>query len=287
MPTKDALDALVKQAKQRNWAALHNKLDTMYRNDNPICRRLEPWILKTRPPADRFVFERNPYYYRVDKAGHQLPYIDRVDPVDRRQQDHPGQDRRRRKRPAGALSAFRQLHLPEGGRAARTITTCGCGAPARAASSRSIPNLNVIGRDLARAVARRAFPPRAVARDRPPRDQPGDLFRAGDRGAEHAAAAEPALRARNTARPGRSSTSREANRLLDLIGLTKRDGDGIRLLPDGRPIEIIVENSGESTEQVGRARTDPRLLARGRHQAVHQAVAADACSAAGSSPARR
>jgi peptide/nickel transport system substrate-binding protein len=41
----------------------------------------------------------------------------------------------------------------------------------------------------------------------------------------------------------------EANRLLDLIGLTKRDSDGVRLLPDGRPMEIIVENSGESTEQ--------------------------------------
>jgi peptide/nickel transport system substrate-binding protein len=41
----------------------------------------------------------------------------------------------------------------------------------------------------------------------------------------------------------------EANRLLDFIGLTKRDSDGMRLLPDGRPMEIIVENSGESTEQ--------------------------------------
>ena len=29
-------------------------------------------------PATRFVFERNPYYHRVDAAGQQLPYIDRV-----------------------------------------------------------------------------------------------------------------------------------------------------------------------------------------------------------------
>jgi peptide/nickel transport system substrate-binding protein len=40
----------------------------------------------------------------------------------------------------------------------------------------------------------------------------------------------------------------EANRLLDLIGLVK-GRDGIRQLPDGRPLEIVVENSGESTEQ--------------------------------------
>jgi peptide/nickel transport system substrate-binding protein len=41
----------------------------------------------------------------------------------------------------------------------------------------------------------------------------------------------------------------EANRLLDVVGLTKRDSDGVRLLPDGRPMEIIVEGAGESTEQ--------------------------------------
>src|SRR5207244_5377493 len=57
---------------------LRNKRDAMYRNDNPDLPSLEPWVLKTRPPADRIVFERNPFYYRVDGAGHQLPYIDRV-----------------------------------------------------------------------------------------------------------------------------------------------------------------------------------------------------------------
>jgi peptide/nickel transport system substrate-binding protein len=40
-----------------------------------------------------------------------------------------------------------------------------------------------------------------------------------------------------------------ANRLLDELGLTRRNSEGIRLLSDGRPLEIIVENSGESTEQ--------------------------------------
>ena len=41
----------------------------------------------------------------------------------------------------------------------------------------------------------------------------------------------------------------EANRLLDLIGLTKRGSDDVRLLPDGRPMEIIVEYSGELAEE--------------------------------------
>ena len=41
---------------------------------------------------------------------------------------------------------------------------------------------------------------------------------------------------------------RQAALLLDQIGL-KRGRDGIRKLPDGRPLEIIVETAGESTEQ--------------------------------------
>jgi peptide/nickel transport system substrate-binding protein len=42
---------------------------------------------------------------------------------------------------------------------------------------------------------------------------------------------------------------REANRLLDEIGLKRRRAGGLRRLPDGRPLEIIVETAGESTEQ--------------------------------------
>jgi peptide/nickel transport system substrate-binding protein len=41
---------------------------------------------------------------------------------------------------------------------------------------------------------------------------------------------------------------KQAARLLDEMGL-KRGPGGIRTLPDGRPLEIIVETAGESTEQ--------------------------------------
>ena len=36
------------------------------------------WIVETKPPADRFVFSRNPYFHRLDAQGRQLPYVDRV-----------------------------------------------------------------------------------------------------------------------------------------------------------------------------------------------------------------
>ena len=40
-----------------------------------------------------------------------------------------------------------------------------------------------------------------------------------------------------------------ANRLLDEIGLTKRDDDGVRLLSDGRRLEFTIETAGENTEE--------------------------------------
>jgi peptide/nickel transport system substrate-binding protein len=41
----------------------------------------------------------------------------------------------------------------------------------------------------------------------------------------------------------------QANSLLDSLGLTERDEDGIRVMPDGRPLDIVVETAGESTEE--------------------------------------
>ena len=40
--------------------------------------RLWPWIIKEPPPTQPVVFERNPYYWKVDPEGSQLPYIDRM-----------------------------------------------------------------------------------------------------------------------------------------------------------------------------------------------------------------
>ena len=40
-----------------------------------------------------------------------------------------------------------------------------------------------------------------------------------------------------------------ANRLLDEIGLAKRDERGVRLLPDGRPMDLIIETAGETEEE--------------------------------------
>ena len=63
---------------QQSWVQIHRRVDVMYANDNPDMPTLNPWKLVTAPPAQRFVFQRNPFYYRIDEKGHQLPYTDRV-----------------------------------------------------------------------------------------------------------------------------------------------------------------------------------------------------------------
>ena len=53
-----------------------------------------------------------------------------------------------------------------------------------------------------------------------------------------------------------------ANALLDEIGLTQRNSSGVRLLPDGRPLEIIVVLFGPEPGGAGRARADPGTAGR-------------------------
>ena len=53
--------------------------------DRPTLRA---WVAKNDPNSDRFIMERNPYYWKTDEQGNQLPYIDRlvVDKVGKEQQ---------------------------------------------------------------------------------------------------------------------------------------------------------------------------------------------------------
>lgn len=45
---------------------------------NPEHPRLWAWVIKDPPPERPSVFVRNPYYWKVDSEGNQLPYIDRL-----------------------------------------------------------------------------------------------------------------------------------------------------------------------------------------------------------------
>lgn len=50
----------------------------MKRHMNPEHPRIWPWILHTHRPTAPHTFVRNPYYWAVDAQGNQLPYLDRL-----------------------------------------------------------------------------------------------------------------------------------------------------------------------------------------------------------------
>jgi ABC-type dipeptide/oligopeptide/nickel transport system permease component/ABC-type transport system substrate-binding protein len=52
--------------------------DRLQRWDNPECPRLWPWIPRSSSESAPFIYTRNPYYFAVDPQGNQLPYIDRI-----------------------------------------------------------------------------------------------------------------------------------------------------------------------------------------------------------------
>ena len=243
---KDALDALVKDTKQRNWAALHNKLDTMYRDDNPDLPSLDPWILKTKPPADRFIFERNPYYYRIDKEGNQLPYIDRVILSIADSKIIPAKTGAGESDLQARYLRFDNYTFLKASETRNhyKVRLWRTGPGSQIAL---YPNLNTndeVWRGLMRDLRfRRAL---SLAVDRHEINQV-IYFGLAVEGQNTLLPQSPLFEPRYRSAWGRFDPA-EANRLLDLIGLAK-GSDGIRQLPDGRPLEIIVENSGESTEQ--------------------------------------
>jgi peptide/nickel transport system substrate-binding protein len=64
------------------WWKLFNKKDcSVWVQDNLDAigfPTLTPWIISPSSTSDVLVFERNPYYFKVDTAGNQLPYIDKI-----------------------------------------------------------------------------------------------------------------------------------------------------------------------------------------------------------------
>lgn len=241
------IERMVAAERARDWAQLHGRRDRMYRFDNPDLPTLQPWVLQTRPPAVRFIAERNPYYYRVDPEGQQLPYIDRfiLEVVDGRLIPI--------KTGAGETDLqarglfFKDYTFLKASEEHNDLDTRRWRS-ARGAHLALYPNLNATDpawRELFRdARFRRAL---SLGVDRHEINQ---VLYFG-----------LALEGNNSILPD-SPLYREpyryawadfdldaANQLLDDIGLAERDSKGLRLLPDGRAMHLIIETAGEESEQ--------------------------------------
>ncbi len=216
-----------------------------HREFNPLNDANKPttqmWMPQTFSTTAR-LFERNPYFHQVDTAGQQLPYVDQVlsqtvDPETYTLKIVSGETD-----VAFFTATFADFTLFKENAEAGNYTVYGLPSFMSAAVMYEInfSHPDPVMRELFNALEfRQAL---SVAIDR---DEINDLVFSGlatplqhtvvrsapyyrDEWGENAAQFDPDL----------------ANQLLDDLGLSERNSDGIRLRSDGDPLTIIIEMSG-------------------------------------------
>ncbi len=237
----------VEASNARDWAQMHNRKARQYRFTNPKLPTLQPWVNTVKPPSTRFIAKRNPYYHRIDEFGQQLPYLDEVIlsvvsgslvPAKVGAGESDLQSR--------GLNFSDYTFLKENDE--RSGYDVRLWKTVRGSQLALYPNLNTKDpqwRKLFRDVRfRRAL---SMATNRHEINQ---VIYYG-----------LTIEGNNTVLPASPLYQQEyrdawamydpeaASALLDEMGLTKRNEEGIRLLPDGREMEIIVETAGENTEE--------------------------------------
>ncbi|MBV8187846.1 MAG: ABC transporter substrate-binding protein [Alphaproteobacteria bacterium] len=229
-----------------SWVQTFRRVDVMFNNDNVDLPTLNPWVLTTPPPGQRFVFLRNPYYHRIDERGRQLPYVDRVIFTVSAPNLIPAK--------AGLGEAdlqSRYLNLRDYAFLRNAAKSSGADVRLWELGSGSqlalYPNLNANDRQwrtLFRDVRfRRAL---SVAIDREELNQV--VFLGLGTPSNNTVMPQSVLFKREYATRWAQLDSKLADKLLDEIGLVKRDSTGVRLLPDGRSAILVVESQSEQTE---------------------------------------
>jgi peptide/nickel transport system substrate-binding protein len=243
----EGLAERVAAADKNSWAALHNYMDALYDFDNPDLPVLQPWVNRTDKNSQRYTLVRNPFYHRIDTAGRQLPYVDAIDMVVA----------------AGGLIPLKTSM----GEAALQIRSLGfADAPvlkknedakgyrthlwqSGAANEVALyPNLNYADpawRTLFRDVRFRRALSLGISRKAINKVL---FFGLAEERAVAALEESPFFDPEQATAWAHFDID-QANRLLDELGLVERNPAGIRRLPDGRLMEIVVETAGERQEE--------------------------------------
>lgn len=243
---KKALADAVKAAHVKDWSALHERKSRQYRPENPDLPTLDPWMNTTAPPAELFLFKRNPYFHRVDENGRQLPYIDEVRmtlgttsliPAKAASGDADLQARYINFEDYTFLKQAEKVNgydvrLWERGEGAYTAL---------------MPNLNAAD-PVWRKVMRDVRVRRALSMGINRRDINRVIFFGLARESANTVLPQSPLYKQAYADAYTNYDLSQANRLLDEAGLDKRDADGFRLLSDGRRADIIIDTAGINTE---------------------------------------
>lgn len=256
------LETRISEAGLSTWTELwEQRQNALLNPDRPVLR---PWVL-VEPfgeGLDRVAYERNPFYWKVDPDGKQLPYIDRVEiqlvqdaqVLNLMALDGSFDWQFKDVAPLDQLSMFMDNRERGDYRVLQVESPVSAFAAYYFNLSHKDPFLNELfhkaefRKALSHAIDRQTIVDLVHFGVTSPRQpSPFESTPFYNEGLTNAAIAfDPA----------------KANAMLDALGLTEKNADGIRLRPDGEPIRIVIQgpagrqNRLDASEQVAQQWTD-------------------------------
>jgi peptide/nickel transport system substrate-binding protein len=236
---KEDIDKLVQAAGFKTWTELFAARNAPF--ENPERPTMAAWVPVTRVSDQVFTLRRNPYFVGVDPAGNQLPYLDEVrftffaDIQALNLAAIAGElDMQERHIQMTNYPVFKE-NEKSGKYRVITWPTFG-GADAVVAFNQSYKADPEIGKLLATKEFRIALS-HAINRDQ---IKQSAFLGLGEARQGVPAPWHPYFPGDEWAKKYTQSKPDEANKLLDGLGLTKKDAQGIRLLPSGKPVSIEI-----------------------------------------------
>lgn len=234
---KAELDKLVKAAGLKSWVDLFAAKASP--GDNPDRPAMGPWKLSHQLTASdpRFVAERNPYYWKVDTKGRQLPYVDTIT------QAKLSPETIALRAIGGDLDIqFETLNvrdLPVLADSAKKngfrLLRWASDAPWIAMYMNQSDKDPVL-RGLMQNVDFRAGLSHALNRD----EMNKILYAGGGGTRQPCAVPQDDYYIKGSGNRFTAYDVAKANAYLDKAGVGKRDGNGFRLRPDGKPLELSI-----------------------------------------------
>lgn len=228
--------------KEDEWVALFNQKKCLnWDITQPRCLgfpALWPWLL-TKADQGTLTFERNPYYFKVDTQGQQLPYIDTI--VSTQVQDVEAVNL---KVLAGEVDFLRE-------------STALIKVPLykeneeKAGFDTVLLDMHV---DSSALFLNQTFTNTTQAADWTKYSQDVRFRKAlsmainRDEIIQTIYYGYASLPLRDVGEEASAYAPDAANALLDEVGLTNKDGDGMRLASDGKPLQILLEHAAHAPD---------------------------------------